>query len=345
MLFGVIDDKCKESDGKYKKNDDLLNDFYTCMTGSTECDELLGNLRKEFASESSLKSSPSGAISSSSSGVPLRPNTPAGPEGAGAEEDVDPAKFYEYIIEKYGYECKDLEEIEKDKEWSTAAKDFAGKYYRYEKIISIFIEYFKEKKKSCRDIFSDMTFNVIDYDKSGIIGLKEYRNYVKKLSGSSYSSLRADSEFKMFDTDKSNAIDIQEFREIFKIALYGFSDADPIFIFDQIDLNEDGKITYDEFIAYFEKAYPDYKKVDLVNAFKEATKEDNKREVPIIRRSIGFEKFKEFYDKNFGSDDDKKEPQPVNEDKVAEKKAGNEPAPANNDNPADDDDDNGKDEA
>ena len=353
MLFGVIDDKCKDPLGEFKDTSVLLNEFYTCMTGSSECDDLLVKLRSNFTSDKSVKPGTSGSLALGASGsgsrasVPPASPSPADFEGAGG---ADYDKFYEDIIGKYGEEYKESAEVRKSEEWVKVAKDFAAKYYRYEKIIFIFVDYFVENKKSCRDIFSDMTFNVIDNDKSGIIGLKEYRNYVKTLSGTSYSSLRADSEFKMFDTDKSNAIDIQEFREIFKIAVYGFSDADPVFIFGQIDVDNDGKITYDEFMAYFKRVYPDYKKATLVNDFKKVTEEDSKREVPVIRRSIGFEQFKSFYEEKFGSNEEdekkkKKNPaDPAEEDEAKPPKGDGDDAPADvKDNAANDDD--GKDEA
>ena len=123
-----------------------------------------------------------------------------------------------------------------------------------------------------RNALSDITFNIVDKNKSGIIGLNEYYRYVHHLNRCPYS--RAREEFGKFDTDGSNAIDIDEFREIFKVAIYGFSDAEPKFIFDLIDPNGDGKITYDEFMTYFEQNEPDYPKSVLYKQFKKFTQDN-----------------------------------------------------------------------
>lgn len=162
-------------------------------------------------------------------------------------------------------------------------------------IPDLFIEHFCERTKKKdynpedhRNAISDITFNIVDKNKSGIIGLNEYYRYVHHLNRiCTYS--RAKDEFAKFDTDGSNAIDIQEFREIFKIAIYGFRDAEPRFIFDLLDPSGDGKISFEEFMTYFEQNEPDYPKAALYEQFKEYAHDEY----------MSFMEFETFFEKTF----------------------------------------------
>lgn len=335
MLFGVLEDLNANGNGDESESD-ISENLRMYMSGSSDCDGLTAKIRQEVNPKALEKLKIKDSIF-----INGKPDVKV--------SDEDAKDFYKLIVGIYhenkvkvtkldGKEMGKDDEIEtpEDADWKKDVMELAELYFnkKYKDAITSCVTYFAEYHEKSEtkskndsdpdplcDAFSDITFNIIDSDRSGIIGLKEYRKYVKGLSGNSYSSLRADTEFKMFDTDKSNAIDIQEFREIFKIAVYGFADANSEFIFKQIDTDKNGKISYDEFMAYFEKEYPDYLRAKLINDFKDVTKTDKDKGIAPIRRSINFGQFKKFYDDNFAPYEETKEVEETEEvEETKEKK-------------------------
>lgn len=341
MLFGALGDlkeiikKANMKKTNKEENIDPVDKFRTCMTGSSACDDLL----KKFKDLNSKD----------------EPSSMSGKE------------FRKHVANLYGKN----DDLPSGGDWENYANGIADEFWNckdinLKAIINTCISHFNEIKnnkdnkdnkddeKSPRNIFSDITFNIIDSDKSGIIGLKEYRNYVKGLSGNLYSSNRADTEFKTFDADNSNAIDVQEFRYIFKIAIYGFKDANPEFIFKQIDSNEDGKIVYEEFMSYFRKNYPECKKSQIEADFKWITRDDDGRNINVESRSIGFNQFSEFHENYFATKDEIESEKKEDKKKSDSTDTSTSPSlvtsttPDNNGNGGgddDDDDDDGKAEA
>ena len=261
MMYGVLDDLKKIMNSE----DDIFDRLYNSMIGNLECANFSAHfkgLKKE--KEKDIFSE---KMESQSAEALLK------------DKDVGLEAIYYYHVNKKKLKKKDYDQ-------SSILKEFKD----YALIIQTFRKFIFEGH-DYTDVFSDITFNLIDEDKSGIIGLNEYRKYAKMLMENKYSSHRADLEFKTFDTDNSNAIDMMEFREIFKVSIWGFEEAESAFVFRLIDTDHDGWISLDEFLAYFEKTQPSVNKACLNRDFEKHS---------INRGSFSallmdYEQFKEFY--------------------------------------------------